>query len=203
MRDAAGVMPQCTTAGAYTHAVRILALSAACTLLLSAPGCIVVTLHPVYDDGTIEFDDGLVGTWKSDEDDTTVRIERGEWRSYRLTVQTPRDSTSLSAHLTRVGDQQLLDVMPVTGIDLATLSIAVHGVFRVSRDGDALAVSPIDYEAARHALPGGLGIPAVMDGRQNVVITAGTPDVRRWLAKRSAGDGLFGAGSTLRKVQAG
>jgi len=195
---------QCTIPAAYTHAVRILAAAAACTVLLTTPGCMVVTLHPAYDDASIEFDDRLVGTWTSDDDDTTVRFERGEWRSYRVTVETPRYSTSLSAHLTRVGEVRVLDVMPVTGVDLATLTIAVHGLFRLARDGDMLTVAPIDYEAARDALPKkAFGIPAVMDDRQNVVITASTPEVRRWLQRTGPGEAPFGAASTLRRVQAG
>jgi hypothetical protein len=194
---------ECTTADAYTHAVRTLAIAAACTLLLSSTGCIVVALHPAYDDASIGFDEGLLGTWRSEDDDTTVTFERGEWRSYRVTIATPRYSTTLSAHLTRVGATDVLDVMPVTGIDLATLSIAVHGIVRVVRDGDALTVSPIDYEAARRAVPGKIGIPAVLDERQNVVVTAQTADIRKWLAARAGGDSLFGAGATLRRVQAG
>jgi hypothetical protein len=161
----------------------------------------VVELHPAYDDASITFDDGLVGTWKSDEDDTTVEFAHAEWRSYRVTVRTPRESTTVTAHLTRVGDAQLLDVMPASGIAIDTLSIAVHVVYRVSRDGDVLTVSALDYEAARHVSPDRLGIEAVLDGRQNVVITAGTNDLRRWLAGK--GSGMFAAGSSLRRVQAG
>jgi hypothetical protein len=206
MEGAAAAMSdarECTTAAAYTHAVRTFAIAAACTVLLSSPGCIVVTLHPAYDDASIGFDEGLVGAWRSEDDDATVTFERGEWRSYRVTIVTPRDTTTLSAHLTRVGATDVLDVMPVTGIDVATLSIAVHGLFRVTREGDALTVSPIDYEAARQALPDHIGIPAVLDERQNVVITAGTAALRRWLAPRAGGESPFGAGPTLRRVQAG
>jgi hypothetical protein len=162
-----------------------------------------VTLHPAYDDASIEFDEGLVGTWRSEDEDATVRIERAEWRSYRIALETPRYSTTLSAHLTRIGDAPLLDVMPETGVDLSTLTIAVHGLFRIARDGDALSVTPLDYEAARRALPGGLGIPAVLDERQNVVITGATSDLRRWLAPHGRGQSFFGAGSVLRRVQAG
>jgi len=162
---------------------------------------VVVDLHPAYDDTSITFDDGLVGTWKSDDDDTTVEFAQAEWRSYRVTLRTPRESTTATAHLTRVGDVQLLDVMPATGIAIDTLSIAVHVVYRVSREGDVLTVSALDYEAARHALPKGLGIDAVLDERQNVVLTAGTSELRRWLGGK--GGGMFSAGSPLRRVQAG
>ena len=181
--------------------MRPLALAAACVLALSSAGCLIVTLHPAYDDATIQFDEGLVGSWKADEDDTTVELAQGEWRSYRVTLASPRGSTTLSGHLTRVGSLDVLDLMPATGIDLATLSIAVHVSVRIQRDGDTLAVSAMDYESARKALPKPFGIQAVMDERQNVVITAGTSELRTWLSRQGTGAAVFGAASTLRRVR--
>lgn len=178
-------------------------LAAACLLALSSSGCIVVSLHPAYDDSTIQFDDGLVGSWKSDDEDTTVQFEAGEWHSYRVTLTTAKSSATLSGHLTKVGAMDVLDLMPATGVDLATLSIAVHVIVRIHRDGDALTASAMDYEAARRGVPKPFGIPAVMDERQNVVITASTADLRRALAAQAPSSALFGAASTLRRVQAG
>jgi len=178
-------------------------LAAACVLALSSSGCIVVSLHPAYDDSSIQFDDGLIGAWKSDDEDTTVEFEAGEWRSYRVTLTTPRSTATMSAHLTKIGSMDLLDLMPATGIDLATLSIAVHVIVRIHRDGDALTASAMDYEAARRAVPKPFGIEAVMDERQNVVITTSTAELRRVLSGQAPGAAIFGAASTLRRVQAG
>ena len=106
-----------------------------------------------------------------------------------------------TAHLTRVGDAQLPRRHAGVRIADSTLSIAVHVVYRVSREGDALTVSALDYEAARRALPKRLGIDAVVDERQNVVVTAGT--TRSPAVDRRKGGGMFAAGSPLRRVQAG
>jgi hypothetical protein len=183
--------------------VRALTLAVACAVALSSSGCMVVSLHPANDDATILYDDGLIGRWKSDDEETTVQVAAGEWRSYRVTLATPRYTTTLSAHLTRIGGEDLLDLMPATGVDLTTLSIAVHVVVRLKRDGDVLSVSAMDYESARRAIPKPFGLPAVMDERQNVVITAGTAELRRELARDAPGTSIFGPGSTLRRVQAG
>jgi hypothetical protein len=203
MRALLAERAQCTIPDAYTHAVRPTTLAVACALALSSTGCLVVTLHPAYDDSSIQFDQGLVGSWKSDDEDTTVQFAQAEWRSYRVTLATPRYTAILSGHLTRVGGMDVLDLMPATGIDLATLSIAVHAIVRVRRDGDALTVSTIDYEIARKGLPKGFGIAAAIDERQNVVVTAGTSDLRAWLARPGGNGVVFGAASTLRRVQAG
>jgi hypothetical protein len=178
-------------------------LALTCVLALVSSGCIVVSLHPAYDDSSIQYDDGLIGSWKSDDEDTTVQFEPGEWRSYRVTLTTPRSTATLSGHLTKIGSMDVLDLMPATGIDLATLSIAVHVIVRIHRDGDALTASAMDYEAARRAVPRPFGIQAVMDERQNVVLTASTADLRRVVSAQTPGTEMFAAATTLRRVQAG
>jgi hypothetical protein len=194
---------QCTIPRAYTHAVRAQTLAVACAVALSSCGCMVVSLHPAYDDASIQYDEGLIGAWKSDDEDTTVQVAAGEWRSYHVTLATPLDTTTLTAHLTRIDGMDVLDLMPATGVDLTTLSIAVHVIVRLKRDGDVLSVSVIDYESARRAIPKPFGLPAVIDERQNVVITAGTEALRRELAREVPGRSIFGPASTLHRVQAG
>jgi hypothetical protein len=178
-------------------------LAALSVLALSSSGCIVVSLHPASDDSSIQFDGGLVGSWKSEDEETTVQVEAAEWRSYKVTMATPKSTVTLSGHLTKIGSMDVLDLMPATGIDLATLSIAVHVIVRVHREGDVLTASAMDYEAARRAMPRPFGIPAVMDDRENVVITASTAQLRRLLSRETPGMDVFGAASILRRVQAG
>jgi hypothetical protein len=119
-----------------------------------------------------------------------------------VTLTTPKSTATLSGHLTRVGSMDVLDLMPVTGIDLATLSIAVHVIVRLQRDGDALTAAAMDYEAARLAIPRPFGIPAVLDDRQNVVITSSTAELRQMLSGHAQATAVFAAASTLRRVQA-
>ena len=57
------------------------------------------------------------------------------------------------------------------------------------------------YEWAGGERPAGLH--AVIDERQNVVITAGTEALRRELAREVPGRSIFGPASTLHRVQAG
>ena len=122
----------------------------------------------------------MVGTWRSDDDDTTVRIERAEWRSYRLTVETPRDSTTLTGHLTRVGDAQVLDVMPATGVDVAQTSLWV-GV----DDLDGTVQEERIYHMAGARTPETMSTTAIRQliraaGREPVERDTLYNEVRRW-----------------------
>jgi hypothetical protein len=47
------------------------------------------------------------------------------------------------------------------------------------------------------AAPPGLGL--TIDGRQNAVITAATPELRTWLAAHANDEGIFAAPTTLKR----
>jgi hypothetical protein len=178
--------------------VRVVRLAVLLALALSSAACLAVSLQPVYEPGTIAFDPALLGTWASDEDGVTLAIERGEWHSYHLAF-TDRDSTiRLSARLTRVGDLQLLDVTPLDGTDIPPLLLPVHGIFRVTLEGDTLSVSNLDYDyflaVAAHGEAG-----FAIDGRKNVVITLQTLELRRWLQEHADDRGLFSTATTLKR----
>jgi len=64
------------------RAVAPIALLLCLPLLASA--CVVVSLQPVYDDSSVVFDQALVGNWVNAEEETSVAIERAEWRSYKV-----------------------------------------------------------------------------------------------------------------------
>jgi hypothetical protein len=63
--------------------------SAALALAIAgAPGCLVLSLSPGYDANTIAWEPNLIGNWHNADDKAAIRIERGEWRSYRLHYDT-------------------------------------------------------------------------------------------------------------------
>lgn len=173
------------------------AWSTAATLVcaLASAGCLVVSLHPVYDDESIAWDDGLVGTWRDAEDNIDVTIERAEWRSYAVRYKHPVDTGAFTAHLTIVGDTRYLDLMPERGKDYGALLVPVHAIVRVAREGDTMTVTPLDYDrlssAFRHQ-PRRASDPAMaMDQKQNVFLTGSTGELRQWL--RLQGGNVVGA----------
>ena len=123
-------------------------LSLACLLALAAlsSGCLVLTLQPVYDDGSLDVDETLTGTWQGPEQGATVVVERGEWKSYRLTYTARNTSYVLVAYLTTIGDARFLDLTPAHGLEAGPLMLPVHGVCRLQHEGDTLILAPLDYD---------------------------------------------------------
>jgi hypothetical protein len=165
-------------------------MAALAALLSSA--CLVVSLQPVYEPDTIAFDPGLLGTWVMGDDGVTLTVERGAWHSYHVTIDERDDRMRLSARLTRVGERTYLDAAPLDGLDLPALVLPVHAIYRCDLKGDELALSDLNYEALeRQAREGKATLPLVVDARRNVVITAGTAELRRWLVANAADETLF------------
>jgi hypothetical protein len=193
--------PECSTGlGRILSLVRVLRLTLAAVAALLSSACLVVSLQPVYEPETIAFDPALVGTWLAGEDDMTISFARGEWHSYHVTVEERDDRTRLSARLTRVGERLYLDVSPLDGADVAPMLLPVHGIYRLALDGETLSLSDLNYEQLeRLSREGSAGLPIAIDARKNVVITASTAELRRWLVTHADDEGLFDAPTILRR----
>jgi hypothetical protein len=157
----------------------------------------VVSLQPAYDDQSIVFDEALLGQWENAEDGERATIERGEWRSYRITYTDRTATRSFQGNLTKAGTAMLLDITEVRGADPGPFLVPVHGIVRVSVEGDTLTTARLDYDRfmrARAQKSVGLPVSAV-DDRRNAVITAPTGDLRRWLMR--APSDAFGTPATF------
>jgi hypothetical protein len=196
------IAAECNThVGRILPRVRARRLLTAALVILVSQACLVVSLQPVYEPDIIAFDPGLVGAWTMGEDGVTVTFERGEWHSYHMTLEQRDDRTRLSARLTRVGELTYLDISPLDGTDLPALALPVHAVYRVELKGDELSLSDLNFEVfERRVREGTATLPAVIDARKNVVITASTAELRRWLVDHAAEEGLFDPPTTFTRV---
>ena len=160
---------------------------------ISSNACLVLALQPLYEDRSLMFDESLIGRWENRDDQTQLTIERAEWRSYRIVFTERGTSRSLNGNLTQIGDALYMDVTEMRGVDPGPYLIPVHGIFRVTVDGDALSATPLDLDWFTHAVTEKRrGVPLVaIDDRRNVIIASPTPDLRRWLARPPAD--AFGA----------
>jgi hypothetical protein len=173
-----------------------LALRACVVLCLSAlsSACLVVSTQPFYDESCLEFDEALVGRWESAEDRTLITVERGEWKSYKVTYPARSGPVVYAGYLTRVGESRVLDLAPAHSVDPASLLIPVHVAVRLQLLGDTLSATGFDYdwffkEAAQGRLP---RLHPVLDGRKNVLLTADTAVLRAWFATLARGGDMFG-----------
>ena len=179
--------------------MRSVALSALLLAATVSSGCLVVALQPAYDAESVVFDEALVGQWENADDGATATIERGEWRSYKVTY-TDRFSTRIfQSNLTKIGTVTFLDLTEMRGVDPGPYLVPVHGVFRITAAGDTLTASPLDYAWFMRAMTQKtLGRLAVaVDDRRNIVMTAPTSEIRRWLAR--APDGALSAPMTFQR----
>jgi hypothetical protein len=171
-----------------------------CAVLLWAPGCLVLDLHPAYDDETIGWDPALLGTWVDADDNVSLQIERDEWRSYRIRYVHPIETGEVTGYLTAIDDVRYLDVMPARGEDRGAFVIPVHAVMRVDLEGDRLELTPLSYDwffdriKDARRLP---GLDVALDQKENALISAPTRALREWLRRQPPGGPMFGASAVF------
>ncbi len=185
---------------AHTHAStvgarlgRMVSTAALLVAAASASGCLVVSLQPFYDQGTIEFDDRLIGTWLNAEDGVTVTLERGSWNSYRLVYKEGTRESVFTAYHTKIAGVSLIDLCTETGIETTPVMVPAHSAFRIELADQSLKVSGLSYdwflEATESKRLGGLTFG--LDAKRNVVLTSPTRVLREWLAAHLKQPGVF------------
>ena len=164
------------------------------------PGCLVLSLNPVYDDESLVWEPGLVGTWQNSEDNASVEVQQGEWRSYRIRYVYPVETGELTGYLTSIGKERYLDVMSVRGQDPGSFLIPVHAIFRVRLEGDRLELAALSYDwfvERLHAARPVPGLSVVQDQKENALIVSPTRRLRTWLRGQGATAPVFGAPATF------
>jgi hypothetical protein len=174
----------------FFHLARV-AFVLACAL--GSSGCLVVATQPFYDAASLEFDAGLVGRWVKSDDGTTITVERGEWKSYKVTYPARSGPVVYTGYLTRVGDSRVLDLTPAHSEDQASLLIPAHFAVRLQLLGDTLTVTALDYDwFLKEAEQGRIArLRPVLDGRKNVLLTAETAGLRAWIGAQGRAGEMF------------
>ena len=150
--------------------------------VLSA-GCLVSSLHPVYEDAAIVFDEALLGTWANRESEISVIVSRGEWNSYELAFTDRFGTTRFDGRLTTIGTARFLSVRSSNALDQPPFVVATHGFMQIESEPGRVRVREPEYAAVlSRAKSGKLGVAAATDVKQNVIITAPSSRLRTWLA---------------------
>ena len=162
---------------------RALSLGLWALSLLMSSGCLVSSLHPVYEDDSIVFDESLIGAWEDRESEISVSVSRGEWRSYQIAFTDRFGTTRFVGHLTAIGAVRFLNVLPHDGLEKPAFIVATNGFMQIEVEAARVRVRELDYAAVlERAGSRKLGVDAAADVKQNVLITASSPKVRTWLA---------------------
>jgi hypothetical protein len=165
--------------------VRSIALSALLLASTLSAGCLILALQPAYDAESVAFDEALLGEWENADDGAKATIERGEWRSYKISYAERSTTRTFQSNLTKIGTVSFLDLTEMRGADPGPFLIPVHGVLRISVAGDTLTASLLDYPWFMRAMTQKSlhGISIAVDDRRNIVMIDPTSDIRRWLAR--------------------
>ena len=169
-------------------------------VLLTAPGCLVLTLHPTHDRDALVWEPGLLGQWESPEDKASLTIEKGEWQSYKLHYVHTIESGHVTGYLTTIGGAQYLDLMPARGEDRGAFLVPVHATVRLKLTGDRLELTALSYDwffdrlRQKKPIP---GLVAAFDEKENALVVSPTTAVRAWLGKQPADSAAFGASAVF------
>ncbi|HEX6973536.1 MAG TPA: hypothetical protein VF147_04005 [Vicinamibacterales bacterium] len=165
-----------------------------------AAGCLVVSVNPAYDSESIGFEPALIGTWQDTDDNASMTIEAGEWKSYRVHYVHPIETGDLTGYLTSIDDTRYLDLMPARGEDRGSFVVPVHAVVRVRLDRDTLELTPLSYDWFFDRLHARLGVPGLnvaLDQKENALIVSPTSRLRDWLRRQPADGRMFGASAVF------
>ena len=168
--------------------------------VVCAPGCLVLSVNPAYDTDSIGVDPNLLGKWHNADDNVTVDIQRGEWRSYKIRYEHPIETGDLTGYLTSIGNERYIDVMPARGEDRGSFLIPVHAILHVRLLGDKLEVTPLSYDWFVDRVRSGRGVPGLtvaQDQKENALIMSPSGRLRTWLRGQPTNGAVFGASASF------
>jgi hypothetical protein len=174
--------------------MRISKMLAVCGIAVLMSGC-VVSLHPLFTDENLVFEEGLVGTWFSEDGDVKWRFQKAEDKVYGLTVAENEAPGKFEARLVRLGKFLFLDLYPKEpdiDNDFYKLHLLpAHGIMRVWLEGDLLRVAMIDYDWLNERIKEKKADIAheILDGR--IVLTASTEDLQEFYLKYAEDNKAF------------
>ena len=119
---------------------------------LFAQGCLVVSMHPLYTEEDVVFDEALIGTWGDAGGDKEVwTFEPAEGNAYRMTVdEEGKEPGHFEAHLVKLGEYLFLDLYPEEPESVneffTSHVIPAHSIWRARLTSDTLGLAPLDFD---------------------------------------------------------
>lgn len=155
-------------------------------LVLLLSGCLP-SLYQLYTDETLVFEEGLIGKWRTDEDDIWQFRKAGE-KKYELRIyDMEEECVRFEVHLVKIKGMMFLDLYP-DGEQINDLDdfykmhlVAVHTFMKVDRIDPNLQLRIIDYDEVEDMLednPDALK-HEVVDER--IVLTATTEQLQEFV----------------------
>jgi len=157
-------------------------------------GCVLSSLHPLYTDEELIFEEKLIGKW-SDENNLW-EFRAGEPNTYQMRVFDGKEGRFV-AHLVKLGDMLFLDIFP----DGETLGepqafygfhiLPVHTFMKIEQIEPKLQLRAMDYDKVSKMLeedPNLLKHEVVED---RIVLTASTEQLQKFIVEYAGEGGVF------------
>jgi len=161
-----------------------------------------VSLHPLYTENEVIFEEKLIGTWgENGENFTFTRIEGKD--SYNLALGAEGEKSEFIAVLVKLDDMLLIDVSPArldpNSVNLQRfLFIPGHMFFKVEQIEPELKIRNMDPD------PNTLdSLKHEMFGKYGLLITASTQELQEFVKKHTTDEVFGGEGSLGRKSGGG
>jgi hypothetical protein len=162
--------------------MRYLPLSIALAAVALMSGCgPTLALHPVYTDKDLVSDLPLEGQWK-ESDDQEVWTVRKFGNGFEAFAEGSGDPEKVVLHMLRLGEFRFLDI---TSKDTPSLAIPAHMIARVWTEKEELRIQVLDSEWLRQKIRD-TGAPHVEVEDEQVILTAPTPELQKFVALYSA-----------------
>lgn len=170
-------------------------------------GCVVTSVYPFYRAKDVVFDPVLLGTWVDADENSSNdswTFQQVDDRTYRLIVANGTDKTEFDTRLFKLGGQMFLDWLPRERPDGG---VPVHHLVRVDTISPELTVRLFKSDwladhleknprAIRHiAVPK----PAGESGSDEIVLTAETKELQRFIRKHLKTADAWSDAETMRK----
>lgn len=155
-------------------------------LVLLLSGCLP-SIHKLYTDETLVFEEGLIGKWVGDEEGIWQFRKAGD-KEYELRIyDMEKEYGSFEAHLVKIQDMLFLDLYPdseqIDELDdfYKMHLLAVHTFMKVDQIEPNLQLRMIDYEKVENILENDPNVikHEIVDDR--IVLTATTEELQRFV----------------------
>jgi len=167
------------------------------TVLLA--GCIP-SLHPLYTEKELVFEEGLLGSWCENETDKTNswQFERAGEKAYKL-IYTDSDGEKgpFEVHLVKLDDMLFLDLYPAE-VEIKASKfykmhlLPAHTFMKIEAMDPNLQMSMMDPEKMKKMLEADPNLLKHEIENNNPVLTASTAELQEFMKKHANDEGLFG-----------
>ena len=176
-------------------------------LLATLLGGCIPSLHPLYTNNTLLFEEELLGTWG--ESDEYWKFKKGSGpNSYNLVITDENAEGKFVAHLVKIDKMLFLDLFPEE-LELQASDfykyhlLPVHTFIKVEQIEPTLQMQMMDPDVMKTMLENDPNLirHEFLEELDRIVLTASTKDLQDFMKAHANDEGLFGEPSNLERLK--